>query len=218
MTKRQKRKFKKGGRLPNKSNLIGEPTTKEEEIVKEEEKGNLRDLARDIIGSYDARLKIVGEIVEDTHRRMADFKGKREALSQELQEVLAKCESLRRKDFNQMMADIIATQNEREKQVREMLENFRKEEEMMVEKLRNLLKGGEEIRLKDFKKMMFDIKQEQERRAKTTGESVAEEIQKMQAEVHTMLDNFKKERQSVAGAWHEMLDIFHEEKTTKKIN
>ena len=175
--------------------------------------GSLKDLAGDIIASYETRVKVVGGIIQDTHKVMDDFKEKRETMAGELQENLAKCESLRKKDFDRMMADIVSRQNEREKEVRNMLETFRKEEEMVAEKLKRLLSKGEEIRIKDFKKMMADIKHEQEKRAKETGESVTGQLQDMRQEVHTMLDNFKQERQSVATAWHEMLGLFHKEKS-----
>ncbi len=193
-----------------KSKKEEEPATKEE--IKGEETRNLEDLARDIVVSYDARVKVVGEIIEDTHRTMNDFRGKREDMSKELREVLAKSESLRRKDFDRMMADIVLKQNEREEQVKKMLADFRREEEMVAEKLRNLLKKGEGIRIKDFKEMMVEIKIEQDRRVKETSASVANELQNMREEVYKMLDNFKKERQSVATTWHEMLGLFHREK------
>ena len=118
-----------------------------------------------------------------------------------------------KKRFYRMMADIVSRQNEREKEVRNMLETFRKEEEMVAEKLKTLLAKGEEIRIKDFKKMMADIRRDQERKAKATGESVTGQLQDMRQEVHTMLDNFKKERQSAATAWHEMLGLFYREKS-----
>ncbi len=193
-----------------KSKKEEEPATKEE--IKGEETRNLEDLARDIVVSYDARVKVVGEIIEDTHRTMNDFRGKREDMSKELREVLAKSESLRRKDFDRMMADIVLKQNEREEQVKKMLADFRKEEEMVAEKLRNLLKKGEDIRIGDFKEMMAEIKKEQDRRVKETSASVANELQNMREEVYKMLDNFKKERQSVASAWHETIGLFHQEK------
>jgi nucleoid DNA-binding protein len=177
-----------------------------------EEKRDLKNLAGDIIASYEARAKVVGGIVENTHKMMDGFKEKRGTMANELQEILAKCESLRKKDFDRMMADIVAKQNEREKEVRNMLEAFRKEEEAVAEGLKQLLKKGEEIRIKDFKKMMVGIRQEQEKRAKETGESIADELQNMRREVHGMLDNFKQERQSVAAAWHEMLGLFRREK------
>ena len=177
------------------------------------EKKNLGDLARDIVASYDARVKVVGEIVEDTRKMMDGFQGKREDMSRELKERLAKSESLRKKDFDGMMADIILKQNEREDQVRKMLADFRREEEMMAEKLRNLLQKGGDIRIRDFKEMMAEIKREQDKRVKETSASVANELQNMRAEVYKMLDNFKTERQSVATAWHEIIGLFNQEKT-----
>lgn len=172
------------------------------------EKRDLRDLAEDIIIAHDTRVKIVGEIIDDTHRMMANFKTKREQMAVELQKLLAKGESLRKKDFERMMIDIIDVHAKREEEVREMLESFRREEEEVQEKLRNLLKKGEEVRIKDFKKMMTEIKHGQEKRIRATNESVTDQLQRMQEEVHTMLDNFKTERQSVASAWHQILGFF----------
>lgn len=189
------------------------PSKAEESREKERD---LKNLAQDIVAAYDARVKIVGEIIKDTHQMMNGFKEKRENMSMELQEVLAKCESLRKKDFNRMMANIIVAQNKREKQVRKMLEDFREEEEMVAGKLKSLLKKGEKIRIKDFKKMMVDIKREQERIMAGTGKSIAEQVQEMQKEVHTMLDNFKKERQSVASAWNETIGFLYEKKVEER--
>lgn len=192
-----------------------ERETKEVNKELSSEKKNLGDLARDIVVSCDARVKAVGEIIEDTHRMMSDFKGKREDMSKELKEHLAKSESLRKKDFDSMMADMVLKQSEREEQVRKMLADFRKEEEAVAEKLKNLLQKGENIRISDFKKMMTEIKREQDKRVKETSATVASELQDMRAEVYQMLCNFKKERQSVATAWHEILSLFHQEKETK---
>ncbi|MFH1175735.1 MAG: hypothetical protein V1698_03370, partial [bacterium] len=115
-------------------------------------------------------------------------------------------------DFDQMMADIILKQNEREEQVKKMLADFRQEEEEVAIKMRKLLDKGEKVRIRDFKKMMSEIKREQDKRTRETSASVIEEIQKMREDVYKMLDNFKKERHSVAVAWHETLSFFHQEK------
>lgn len=177
------------------------------------ERRDLRGLAEDIVAAHDTRVKIVGEIIEDTQRMLANFKTKREQMAAELQKLLAKRESLRKKDFERMMVDVIATHAKREEEVKEMLESFRREEEEVQEKLRNLLKKGEKVRLRDFKKMMADIRQEQARRTKETSASITDQLQEMRGEVHAMLDNFKTERQSVATAWHEMLSLFYKGKS-----
>lgn len=187
----------------------GEEAKKAGQELDDGEKRDLKDLAEDIIAAHDIRVNIIGEVIEDTHRMMTNFKTKREQMASELQKLLAKGESLRKKDFDRMMADIIDTHAKREEEVKRMLENFRAEEEMVAEKLRGLLAKGEEIRMRDFKKMMMEIKQGQEKRMQATNVSVTDQLQRMQEEVHTMLDNFKTERKSVASAWHQMLGLFH---------
>ena len=78
-----------------------------------------------------------------------------------------------------------------------MLADFHKEEEQVVAKLKNLLQKGEEIRIKDFKKMLIKIKNSQEVREKSTGEKVTSEIERMRQEVSEMLTVFKKEREKM---------------------
>jgi hypothetical protein len=143
---------------------------------------------------------------------MDNFRQRREQMSAQLQDVLARCQSLRRKDFDQLMTDIITRHSEREEEVKKMLEDFRQEEEMVAEKLRTLLEKGEQVRVKDLKKMMADVRLEQEKRAKETNKLVEGHLQKMRQEVRIMLDNFKKERQSVAIAWQDALNLLRQEK------
>ena len=44
------------------------------QALDEVEKRDLKDLAEDIIAAHNTRVKIVGEIIEDTHQMMANFK------------------------------------------------------------------------------------------------------------------------------------------------
>lgn len=162
------------------------------------ESDNLKNLAEDIVVSYDARVKIVGEIVEDTHKILDGFKEKRQKMSDNLRDILAKSESLRKKDFNAMMRDILLTQHKREDNVKKMLADFRGEEARVAEQLRELLKQGEKIRLADFKKTLSRIRQDQAAREANTGEQVRVEIATMQSEVHKMLEAFKEEREAAA--------------------
>lgn len=165
---------------------------------KNKREDDLKNLAEDIIVSYNARVKVVGEIVEDTHRVLDRFRKNREEMSDDLREVLAKFESLRKKDFSAMMRDILLTQYRREENVEKMLADFREEEAQVVEQLKELLKRGEKIRLADFKKTLIRIKQNQATREANTGEQVKAELATMQSEVYKMLEAFKKEREAAA--------------------
>ena len=123
-------------------------------------------IAKDIVASYEARLKVVQATVEDTKRLLEEFREKRERMSQELKEALSKHESLRKKDFDKMMEGILVAQSSREENVKQMLADFQEEEMAVVRNLREMLKGGEKLRLKDFKKTLTKIKEEQEIREK----------------------------------------------------
>jgi nucleoid DNA-binding protein len=176
-------------------------------------KDNLKNLAEEIIVSYDARVKMVGEIVEDTHKILDGFKEKRQEMSDNLREVLAKSESLRKKDFSAMMQDILLTQHRREENVKKMLADFREEEARVAERLRELLKKGEELRLADFKKTLVRIRQDQAGREANTGEQVRVELTTMQSEVYKMLEVFKKEREAAASEWEKVRELLAEKKT-----
>lgn len=184
-------------------------------VNKKNEK-SLKDVAESIVASYNERVKVVQAIIEDTHNLMDFFRRQREEMSQALRETLARFESLRKKDFDRMMGDIVARQNEREQEVKIMLESFRKEEEVVAEKLKNLLRKGGQVRISDFKKIMSEIQNGGTERMKDVNHAIGSEIQKMREEVHVMLANFKQERQSVAQAWHEVINLFHKDKHGKE--
>lgn len=173
-------------------------------------KNNLKNLAEDIIASYDARVRVVGEIVEDTHQILDGFKEKRQEMSNNLQGVLAKSESLRKKDFNAMIQDILLTQHKREENVKKMLADFREEEARVAEQLKELLKRGEEIRLADFKKTLGRIRKDQVAREANTGEQVRVELATMQSEVYKMLEVFKKEREAATSEWKKVRELLAE--------
>ena len=163
-------------------------------------------IAKNIVASYEARIKIVEQIAEDTKKLLEEFRHKREKMSQELKEALAGHESLRKKDFDKMMGEILMAQSKREENVKQMLSDFQEQEMTIVKNLREMLKEkGEKLRLKDFKKTLVKIKKEQENQQKETTDQVGTELTRMQLEVKEMLENFKRERQKVAGEWSKMV-------------
>ena len=169
-------------------------------------------IAKDIVASYEARLKVVQATVEDTKRLLEEFREKRERMGQELKEALSQHESLRKKDFDKMMEDILIAQKTREENVKQMLADFQEEEMTVVKNLREMLKKGEKLRLNDFKKTLAKIREEQEIREKETPTRVGEELIRTQSEVREMLENFKREREKVASEWKKMVSIMAEKR------
>lgn len=155
---------------------------------------DLKDLTKDILASYEARIRNVQEIAENTHQLTEGFKGQRENMSKELKEVLAKSQSLRKKDFNEMMKGILLAQSEREQKVKEMLADFRKEQTETAERLRNLLKKGEDLRLTDFKKTLAGIKANQiKEKAENPAKQIRTELAQMREGIYKMLEKLKTE-------------------------
>ena len=163
-------------------------------------------IAQEIVDSYEARIRVIQGVAEETKSLLEEFKHRRERMSQELKAALAKHESLRGKGFDKMMEDILITQKNREDKVNQMLADFQDQEMTVVENLRAMLQKGEKLRLKDFKKTLAKIRGEQDIRQQETPHQISQELTHMQSEVKAMLENFKKEREKVATEWQTMVE------------
>lgn len=108
----------------------------------------MRNVAQDLITSYDARVDAIGTIMDNTYQVLDDFKDKRAKLSAELKDTLAKRGSLRKKDFDRMMNGILLSQEEKEKEVKQSLKNFIKEQKKEAFELKDALRKGEVQRMK----------------------------------------------------------------------
>lgn len=125
---------------------------------------DMKRVAEGIVSSYQSRISTVATIIDNTHQLLDDFKIKRDERSNRLKETLSKEESLRKKDFDNMMQDILSHQDEREKQVKELLKTFFEEQKEIAQIINKNLTGGEKIRINDFKKMLQDIQAKQRTR------------------------------------------------------
>lgn len=163
---------------------------------------NIAQLTEDILASYETRVQVVKNIIQDTTKLLDDFKKRREEMAEGLRDNLATSEHLRKKDFDKMMSDILVAQNEREANVRKMLGDFRKEEDVMLQSLKDLLKKGRSIRLKDLKRFIVNVREDRHRREKETSETISQELERMQGEVGKMLNEFKTERERMSREWN----------------
>lgn len=157
-------------------------------------------LNEEIIDLYDKIVDRVAALKDETEETVVKFKKEQKQLREKLKDKLAKGEKLRKKDFELLIRDIIEKRKEREKDVARMIEQFRREEEEMASGLRRLLGKGEEVRIKDFKKMLSSIRARQEER-KPEVEELTKAVSYLKEEVANMLENFKKEREGIVAEW-----------------
>lgn len=177
-------------------------------------RGN-NNLSQEIINLYDRIVDRVVTLKEETKQTVEGFKEEQNELREKLKEQLAKGESLRKKDFDLLIKDIIEKRKQRGKDVAIMIEQFKIEEEEMAKGLRQLLSKGEEVRIKDFKKMLVGIRARQEER-KPEVEELTKAASYIKGEVANMLESFKKEREETAVQWQKLAVIMQKKRGDKK--
>lgn len=180
------------------------------EITKDKNSEELKSTIEVILDSYKARVRVAGGIIEDTNNILNAFANKREAMNGMLKGALAKVASLRKKDFDKMMEEIIARQTQKEEYVKQVLEDFMEGERNVVSRLEKLLGKGNGVQIKDFKNILGKIKQDQEEKVKETSNLVSEGLLKMQNEASVTLASFQKLREGVTSEWQKVIRTLSE--------
>jgi hypothetical protein len=165
---------------------------------------NMKNIIENVGSSYEWSIQSIEAILDTTHQLFEGFqdsfldtKQEREKINGELRESLAKNESLRRKDFDNMMQGILSTQDEREKEVRNLLKTYLNEQKEIawalrenLEKFKDSIAVGEVQRVKEFQVMIKEILAKQEERKN---------------KVTSRLKEFQKEQQEMAKRFKELL-------------
>ena len=180
------------------------------EITKVKNSEELKNTIEVVLDSYKARVRIAESIVEDTNNILSTFADKREAMGGMLKGALAKVASLRKKDFDKMMGEIIEKQVREEEYVKQVLTDFIEREKNVVSRLEKLSGKGNGVQIKDFKNILCKIKQDQEARVKETSNLVSERLLKMQQEASVTLASFQKLREGVTSEWQKVIGALNE--------
>jgi len=165
---------------------------------------DIKNIVENIISSYEARIQSIGVIFDTTHQLLEAFqeslfdtKQEREKINAELRENLAKNESLRKKDFDNMMQDILWAHEEREKQVRSLMKGYLDEQKEVANAL------GENLRI--VKDALADGEAYRIKESQTAiAEALAKQKQRKQ-EVSSELKEYQKNHQEMAQRLKELL-------------
>ncbi|MDI6793709.1 MAG: hypothetical protein QME81_12740, partial [bacterium] len=164
----------------------------------------MKDTVDNIISSYEARIRSISDIFDTTHQLLQGFhesfldtRQEREKINTQLRESLAQNGSLRRKDFDLMMEGILSTQEEREKEVKNLLGSYLNEQKEMAQTLRDhlarvkdALAKGDAQRVRDFQDLIKDILAGKDERKN---------------EVISRLKDFQKEQQEMTKRFQKLL-------------
>jgi len=184
-------------------------------------------ILENVVSSYETRIQSVETLFETTYQLLQglqdsvlDTRKEREKIHDQLKENLAKNESLRNKDFENMMSLISSHQDKEEQEVRNLSKSYINEQTNLIHELRerlgnfrDALAKGELQRVREFETVIKEILAKQEKR-KQEVISKLREFQKEQQEtaktlrnllakgrelrikdLRLMLTKFKKERQ-----------------------
>lgn len=138
----------------------------------------LKNVVEDVLSSYEERVESAGTFFDAAYSVLGGLQGsfgdireEREKLHAQARDILARNEHLRKKDFSNMMRGIRLAQEQREKEVGELLKEYIYKEKAVagalrenLGKFREALAGGEVARVKEFQALIKAILAEQERR------------------------------------------------------
>ncbi|MFA5805921.1 MAG: hypothetical protein WC879_14890 [Melioribacteraceae bacterium] len=137
------------------------------------------------------------QLIEFIQDSFFDVKQEREKINIALRENLAQNNSLRRKDFDSMVKDILAIQDESEKEAKNLLKNYLNEQKELshsltanLDKFRNACINGESREIKKLHALIRQILSKQEERKN---------------EVTSKLKEFQKEQQNITSQFKEFL-------------
>jgi len=169
-----------------------------------------KNILENTFSSYETKVESFGAILDTTYQILQSFQDslevrkEREKVTAELRKSLAEKESLRRKDFDNMMQGILAAQDKREREVRNLVNGYLGDQKEMARVLRENLRKfkdsltkGEAERIKEFRELTNQILAKQEERKKGVVSMLKEfqkEQQKMMERLGTLLAKGKELR------------------------
>ena len=124
----------------------------------------LKTLANSIIDSYEGRVRTVNGLMEQAYGFLRSFQMELEEMIERLRDNLAKGESLRKADFDRMMADLTESRLSHQLIAEDVLSRFQKEEMEMIDRLRKIVISGGRSNLKDMEVIRDDILRRQKER------------------------------------------------------
>ena len=157
---------------------------------------DLRTLANSIIDSYEMRVRTVNGLMDQAYSFLTGFQMELEEMISRLRDNLAKAESLRKKDFDRMIGDVIERRHETEEEARQGLKIFQKEEEEMIGRFRKIVLGGSSSTLGDMTAIKEDISRRQKEREKNIIKAM-KRLQIEQEELRVALRNLLEKGEEV---------------------
>lgn len=159
-----------------------------------------QNLLQNIITGYGQRTALLKKVSEEVNKMVQDYHSRRNALMEDLEEILAK-KSLRHTDFATMMQHLLEMQLQKEEEIRKILREFISESERVVVKLKDISKNPD---VKKFKKFINKVQVKQKEKKTEIGKLIGQQLENMGGNVQAFLEEFKKERIELNLEWEKL--------------
>lgn len=105
----------------------------------------MQSMVNEVLTSYEERVSEVNSLRESVMELVQETKKERDALYEKLREAMAKGKSLRRKDFDRMVSGVKRLEEEKAKELGDLVDILKMEEESKHTVLSGLLSGSEVV-------------------------------------------------------------------------
>ncbi|WP_024336578.1 hypothetical protein [Desulfotignum balticum] len=156
----------------------------------------LKILAVSIVDSYEIRVNTIYSLLTQANNLLHSFQSELADMINLLRINLANSQSLRRKDFDAMIQNILDHHQKIENEANLSLSAFQKEEQAMIISLRDIIMGNSPDRIEDIEAMLDQMLKRQENREHDIIK-ILKHIQVEQEELKTGLKRLLKKGENI---------------------
>lgn len=125
-----------------------------------------------ILGSFAQRVRVVGEVMKETTALLKRLSLEQAEMALRLRDTLAQKQSLRKRDFDHLLEDIVLRNLDKRKRIHEALTSCQNEAEGMIARFRDALTGAKRTKLSEFRSISREILDRLDRKEREIGEAL----------------------------------------------
>ena len=154
--------------------------------------GHMVTLVQDIVVSYETQISLLGTLIDSTYIILHESEGALAEVHSRLRRTLADNASLRKKDYDSMVAEIESRQEEGRLEIKRLLNEFVLVHRKAATQLKELIADARSARVIDFRTAIAEIQTRQDEAQKKVISRLKanqDEQEEIIAEVHGLLNN-----------------------------
>jgi len=125
----------------------------------------MKDLTKKVGDLYTARIKRVRELKKEVTTILKQYQKEQKEIIFQLKDLLAKKQSLRKKDFDLAMEKVLNHHQDKEKEIGERLSEFKQTEEQVAKKLKKLFSEEQKPTIDGLRSLAFSLQKKQRAKA-----------------------------------------------------